>query len=69
MGGQVRRLGDGSASLRSDQAGLRYDLVRWLFRALGFPVGAVLLTGTTIVPPPDSTLRVGRSDHRNDRAG
>jgi 2-dehydro-3-deoxy-D-arabinonate dehydratase len=35
------------------------DLVRWLFRALGFPVGVVLLTGTAIVPPPDFTLRAG----------
>jgi 2-dehydro-3-deoxy-D-arabinonate dehydratase len=35
------------------------DLVRWLFRALDFPVGVVLLTGTAIVPPPDFTLRVG----------
>jgi 2-dehydro-3-deoxy-D-arabinonate dehydratase len=35
------------------------DLVRWLFRALDFPVGAVLLTGTAIVPPPDFTLRAG----------
>src|SRR5260370_2932182 len=33
------------------------DLVRWLFRALDFPVGVVLLTGTAIVPPPDFTLR------------
>jgi 2-dehydro-3-deoxy-D-arabinonate dehydratase len=35
------------------------DLMRWLFRALDFPVGVVLLTGTVIVPPPDFTLRVG----------
>jgi len=35
------------------------DLVGWLFRALDFPVGAVLLTGTAIVPPPDFTLRAG----------
>src|SRR5262249_32824859 len=35
------------------------DLVRWLFRALDFPVGVVLLTGTAIVPPPDFTLRTG----------
>ena len=35
------------------------DLVRWLFRALDFPVGVVLLTGTAIVPPPDFTLRAG----------
>jgi 2-dehydro-3-deoxy-D-arabinonate dehydratase len=35
------------------------DLVRWLFRAIDFPVGVVLLTGTAIVPPPDFTLRAG----------
>jgi 2-dehydro-3-deoxy-D-arabinonate dehydratase len=35
------------------------DLVRWLFRALDFPVGVVLLTGTAIVPPPTFTLRAG----------
>ncbi len=35
------------------------DLVWWLFRALDFPVGVVLLTGTAIVPPPDFTLRTG----------
>jgi 2-dehydro-3-deoxy-D-arabinonate dehydratase len=35
------------------------ELVRWLFRALEFPVGVVLLTGTAIVPPPAFTLRAG----------
>jgi len=35
------------------------DLVRWLFRALDFPVGVVLLTGTAIVPPPAFTLLAG----------
>ena len=35
------------------------DLVRWLFRALDFPVGVVLLTGTAIVPPPAFTLCAG----------
>lgn len=35
------------------------DLVSWLFRALEFPVGVVLLTGTAIVPSPDFTLRAG----------
>jgi 2-dehydro-3-deoxy-D-arabinonate dehydratase len=43
-------------------AGLRRrpgDLVRWLFRALDFPVGVVLLTGTAIVPDPRFTLRAG----------
>jgi len=32
------------------------ELLGWLFQALDFPVGAVLLTGTSIVPPPDLTL-------------
>jgi 2-dehydro-3-deoxy-D-arabinonate dehydratase len=35
------------------------DLVRWLFRALDFPAGVVLLTGTAIVPDPGFTLRAG----------
>jgi 2-dehydro-3-deoxy-D-arabinonate dehydratase len=35
------------------------DLMRWLFRALDFPVGVVLLTGTAIVPPPTFTLHAG----------
>jgi 2-dehydro-3-deoxy-D-arabinonate dehydratase len=35
------------------------DLLRWLFCALDFPVGVVLLTGTAIVPPPSFTLRAG----------
>jgi 2-dehydro-3-deoxy-D-arabinonate dehydratase len=43
------------ADLHRDPA----DLVRWLFRALEFPVGVVLLTGTAIVPPPAFTLRAG----------
>ncbi len=43
-------------------AGLRRrpgELVRWLFRALDFPVGVVLLTGTAIVPDPGFTHRAG----------
>jgi 2-dehydro-3-deoxy-D-arabinonate dehydratase len=35
------------------------ELVDWLFRAQEFPVGAVLLTGTSIVPPSGFTLRAG----------
>ncbi len=35
------------------------ELVDWLFRAQEFPVGAVLLTGTAIVPPSGFTLRPG----------
>ena len=35
------------------------DLVDWLFRALDFPAGVVLLTGTGIVPDRGFTLRGG----------
>jgi 2-dehydro-3-deoxy-D-arabinonate dehydratase len=35
------------------------DLVQWLGRETSFPHGAVLLTGTGIVPPDDFTLAVG----------
>ena len=35
------------------------DLVSWLERENSFPDGAILLTGTGIVPPDDFTLAVG----------
>jgi len=35
------------------------ELLAWLFQALEFPVGVVLLTGTSIVPPPELTLAGG----------
>jgi 2-dehydro-3-deoxy-D-arabinonate dehydratase len=35
------------------------ELAAWLFRALTFPAGAVLLTGTGIVPDADFTLQAG----------
>jgi 2-dehydro-3-deoxy-D-arabinonate dehydratase len=35
------------------------ELLRWLFAAMDFPVGVVLLSGTSIVPPSDFTLRPG----------
>jgi 2-dehydro-3-deoxy-D-arabinonate dehydratase len=35
------------------------ELAAWLGRALSHPVGAVLLTGTGIVPEPGFTLRAG----------
>jgi 2-dehydro-3-deoxy-D-arabinonate dehydratase len=35
------------------------ELVDWLFRGQDFPVGVVLLTGTSIVPPPEFTLQEG----------
>jgi 2-dehydro-3-deoxy-D-arabinonate dehydratase len=33
------------------------ELVDWLWRGQDLPLGAVLLTGTSIVPPPELTLR------------
>jgi 2-dehydro-3-deoxy-D-arabinonate dehydratase len=35
------------------------DLAGWLFRALSFPAGVVLLTGTGVVPDADFTVRPG----------
>jgi 2-dehydro-3-deoxy-D-arabinonate dehydratase len=35
------------------------ELLGWLFQALEFPAGVVLLTGTSIVPPPELTLAAG----------
>jgi 2-dehydro-3-deoxy-D-arabinonate dehydratase len=35
------------------------ELLRWLFAAMDFPVGVVLLSGTSIVPPADFTLMPG----------
>jgi len=35
------------------------ELVSWLFKAQDFPVGAVLLTGTSVIPAAELTLRAG----------
>jgi 2-dehydro-3-deoxy-D-arabinonate dehydratase len=35
------------------------ELVDWLWRGQDLPVGAVLLSGTSIVPPPELSLRPG----------
>src|SRR3954454_19220218 len=35
------------------------ELASWLFRALDFPVGAVLLTGTSVIPAVEFPLRGG----------
>ena len=44
----------------TDQMKREFDeLARWLANALTFPVGALLLTGTGIVPEPAFTLRPG----------
>ena len=37
------------------------DLIGWLGRECSFPDGAILLTGTGVVPPSDFTLEVGDS--------
>lgn len=45
---------------RVSQIKRRFDeLASWLFRSQEFPRGAVLLTGTGIVPPNDFTLSAG----------
>jgi 2-dehydro-3-deoxy-D-arabinonate dehydratase len=35
------------------------ELVRWLFKAMDFPVGVVLLTGTSVIPAVEFTLQGG----------
>jgi len=35
------------------------ELAGWLFRANGFPMGVVLLTGTGLIPPEEFTLQSG----------
>jgi 2-dehydro-3-deoxy-D-arabinonate dehydratase len=35
------------------------ELASWLCRALPFPAGAILLTGTSLIPPPEFSLAVG----------
>ncbi|MGH9066697.1 MAG: fumarylacetoacetate hydrolase family protein [Acidimicrobiales bacterium] len=55
----------GGAEIFSDSVALSTmkrrpgELVEWLFRAQEFPEGAALLTGTSIVPPPELTLQEG----------
>lgn len=39
------------------------DLISWLYRETSFPHGAVLLTGTGVVPPDHFTLAVGDVVH------
>ena len=48
----------GSTSTASLKRGLE-ELVSWLFRAQDFPVGAVLLTGTSVIPAVEFTLQGG----------
>ncbi len=35
------------------------ELVSWLFKAMDFPLGVVLLTGTSVIPAIEFTLRGG----------
>jgi 2-dehydro-3-deoxy-D-arabinonate dehydratase len=35
------------------------ELVEWLFRAQEFPAGVVLLTGTSVIPAPEFSLKAG----------
>jgi 2-dehydro-3-deoxy-D-arabinonate dehydratase len=51
-------LWESSASTRQLHRSLD-ELIAYLFRALTFPDGAVLLTGTPIVPPAEFTLKPG----------
>jgi 2-dehydro-3-deoxy-D-arabinonate dehydratase len=53
---------DGSTSLTAMKRTFE-DLVSWLGRDNSFPNGAVLLTGTGIVPPDDFTLAAGDTVH------
>src|SRR3954449_6856631 len=48
----------GSTQVTSMKRGLP-ELVSWLYRAYDFPVGAVLLTGTSVIPAVEFTLREG----------
>jgi 2-dehydro-3-deoxy-D-arabinonate dehydratase len=59
---EVRRDADCVVRQQVNVADLRRspdELVAWLFRALDFPVGAVLLTGTATVPDPEFSLQPG----------
>lgn len=53
---------DGSTSAASMKRTFQ-ELIDWLGRETSFPNGAILLTGTGIVPPDDFTLAVGDIVH------
>jgi 2-dehydro-3-deoxy-D-arabinonate dehydratase len=57
-----RAVFDGSTSLAAMKRGFE-DLVSWLGRDNSFPTGAVLLTGTGVVPPDDFTLAADDTVH------
>ena len=46
-----------------NQAGELDELIQWLGKEASFPTGAILLTGTGIVPPDDFTLAVADIVH------
>jgi 2-dehydro-3-deoxy-D-arabinonate dehydratase len=52
------RIFDGSTKL-SEMARPLTDLVQWLGREIAFPHGAILLTGTGVVPPDTFALAAG----------
>lgn len=59
---RIRRAGTEVFSGRTELGRLKRgfaELAEWLFRAQRFPHGAVLLTGTGIVPPDDFSLQPG----------
>ncbi|HZZ82627.1 MAG TPA: fumarylacetoacetate hydrolase family protein [Gemmataceae bacterium] len=53
---------DGTTSVSSMKRTFQ-ELIDWLGRETSFPHGAILLTGTGIVPPDDFTLAVGDIVH------
>jgi 2-dehydro-3-deoxy-D-arabinonate dehydratase len=62
IGLEIERDGAVVVSERTSTANLHRtpeELAAWLFRALAFPAGAFLLTGTGAVPPPGFTLADG----------
>ena len=59
---QISRNGDRVVEDRVRVADMRRtvpELLEWLFRAQRFPAGAILLTGTSIVPAREFTLEAG----------
>lgn len=57
-----KALFEGSTSLSQMKRSFQ-ELVEWLGRENSFPHGAILLTGTGIVPPDDFTLAIGDVVH------
>jgi 2-dehydro-3-deoxy-D-arabinonate dehydratase len=53
---------EGATSLESMARSLE-DLVSWLGKETSFPHGAILLTGTGVVPPDNFTLLAGDIVH------